>query len=291
MPEFLTEESCASEIRSFKRYGQRIPVLGRPAPRKDAVDVELIYGARRLFVATLLGVPLKVDLRDLTDKEALIEMDIENRQRRDVSPYERGMSYRAWLAEGFFSSQQELCNAFGISPARLSRLLKFAELPAVVTGAFACPTELKEKWAVHLVDFLNDSDSRRWLLEGARRLGSNEQRDSAEKVYKYLVSCGKGERQRLSRRSRTDIIHLEGDHRFVIRWKHQQAYLILPSSWLTSGIINELKNLFGRAASSGSFKRKGSRQSDSVASGKAVADRKTRAAMRTNGGAGNTIST
>ena len=91
--EYVNEETCKAEIASFQKHGQLVPALGRVLPGDCGYDVELIYGARRLFVARHLSVPLLVEIREISDRDALIAMDIENRQRMDISPYERAMSY------------------------------------------------------------------------------------------------------------------------------------------------------------------------------------------------------
>ena len=57
--EHITEESCADEIKSFAAHGQLIPALGRPIREDIGHDVEIICGARRLFVARHLNVPLR----------------------------------------------------------------------------------------------------------------------------------------------------------------------------------------------------------------------------------------
>jgi ParB family chromosome partitioning protein len=98
----ITEATCRSEIQSCAKHGQLVPVMGRKLHGDPDFDVELIYGARRLFVARHLNMPLSVELRELTDRAGLIAMDIENRVRKDISPYERGMSYSRWLRSGLF---------------------------------------------------------------------------------------------------------------------------------------------------------------------------------------------
>src|SRR5688572_6279056 len=75
----ISEETCRAEIDSFSRHGQLVPVLGRPLQAGSSYDVELICGARRLFAARHLNLPLKVDLREMSDHDAIIAMDIENR--------------------------------------------------------------------------------------------------------------------------------------------------------------------------------------------------------------------
>jgi ParB family transcriptional regulator, chromosome partitioning protein len=156
----ITEESCRAEIESISRHGQIVPALGRPLRGTPDYDVELICGARRLFVARHIKRDLAVELREISDREALILMDTENRQRTDISPYERGMSYARWLRSGHFQSQDDVARALKISAAQVSRLLKVARLPAVVVDAFADPTEIHESWGLDLMAALEDPERR-----------------------------------------------------------------------------------------------------------------------------------
>src|SRR6478672_420658 len=75
----LNEQCCRAEIESISRQGQLVPVLGRRLHSDPDYDVELIFGARRLFVARHLNMPVRVELRDLSDRDALAAMDTENR--------------------------------------------------------------------------------------------------------------------------------------------------------------------------------------------------------------------
>ena len=156
---YLTEESCKKEIESLSRQGQLIPALGRPLRGDPQCDVEIIYGSRRLFVARLLNQNLKVDLRELSDREAIVAMDIENRHRTDISPYERGLSYLRWLGGKQFQSQEEIAHTLKISTAQVSRLVKLARLPAVIVAAFENPIHIRESWGLELVDAWEDRKS------------------------------------------------------------------------------------------------------------------------------------
>ncbi len=149
LEEHVTEETCKAEIESFLSRGQLVPALGRALRGDPDYDVELIYGARRLFVARHVNKPLMVELQELTDHEAILAMHIENRQRLDISPYERGLSYVSWLRAGHFASQGELARALGISTSQVSRLCRLAGLPAVVVDAFRNPAEIREEWGLH----------------------------------------------------------------------------------------------------------------------------------------------
>src|ERR1700743_1344002 len=84
----VTEGTCRAEIESFSRNGQLLPVLARPLAGGPRYKFELICGARRLFVARHLNMQLLAEVRKISDREAVVSMDIENRQRRDISHYE-----------------------------------------------------------------------------------------------------------------------------------------------------------------------------------------------------------
>src|SRR5580698_7585424 len=104
----INERTCRAEIDSFSKHGQIVAAIGRSVHGDKNCDVELITGARRLFVARHLNQHIAVELRTMSDKEALIAMDAENRLRRDISPYERALSYSQWLRAGHFKHQDEI---------------------------------------------------------------------------------------------------------------------------------------------------------------------------------------
>lgn len=188
--EEISLETCGQLIESIRANGQRLSVLGRPSSRKDGPAIELIYGARRLFAAKTLGISILVDVRPVDDRTALIEMDVENRLRTDITPYERGLSYRRWLANGIFKTQAELSKALAISEAQVSRLLCFAELPAVVVGAFQSPSAIREEWAVVLAKQCRDAERRSVILRRAREHARAPQPRPAPHVFASLTEDG-----------------------------------------------------------------------------------------------------
>lgn len=185
----IDEKTCRAEIESFSVHGQFVPVLGRSLRDDPTHDVELVYGARRLFVARHLNKSLAVEMRDMTDREAIVAMDIENRQRADISPYERGVSYARWLRTGLFSSQEELARALNVSSSQVSRLSKMARLPAVIVNAFASPVQICEGWALDLIEAYDDPERRQRMVNTARALGNVVPRPLAREVYRQLRSA------------------------------------------------------------------------------------------------------
>ena len=191
-------------------------------------DIELITGARRLFVARHLNKPLLVELRRLNDKEAMIAMDTENRVRKDVSPYERALSYRQFLRSGHFNSQGEIANALKISPAQVSRVLRLAQLPTVIVKAFDDPTKIRESWGKRLIDLLEDPSTRTSLFEAARTLSAASERLAVKDVYRRLVAASSKGRKLSPRHHDVVVRGDQGTPLFRIRHRRDSIAFLLP---------------------------------------------------------------
>jgi ParB family transcriptional regulator, chromosome partitioning protein len=238
----LTENSCRPEIESISRNGQLVPVLGRALRGDPDHDIELIYGARRLFVARHLNVPLHVEMRELSDREAMVAMDIENRLRKDVSPYERGLSFSRCLRGGCFQTQEELAQSLRISGAQVSRLLAIARLPAAIISAFPDPREICETWGLELKKALEDPQQRRLTLERARRLSEGPPRRATD-IFTELVSLARRGRRRQVERSEEVVADDHGVALFRIRQLRNEVALVVSLHDLSPSLLNELRAL------------------------------------------------
>lgn len=237
----ISEETCREEIESFARHGQLVPVRGRPLSNDPHHDVELIYGARRLFIAQHLNLPLLVEVRDMSDRDAIIAMDIENRQRVDISAYERGASYSRWLRAGQFHSQDELAASLHISRSQVSRLLKLARLPAAVVGAFGSPAEICEGWGIELADCLEDPKRRQFVLESARLIASAGRRLPAKEVYLRLISAATRGRKLRPRRHDEVVKDEAGAPLFRVRVQTDSVVLVLPAQRVAASTLQHIK--------------------------------------------------
>ncbi|MGB6487361.1 MAG: ParB/RepB/Spo0J family partition protein [Steroidobacteraceae bacterium] len=238
----LNGESCKELITSIQRHGQRHPVLGRRFTGTLGASIELIYGGRRLFAAAQLGVKLLVDVQELNDRAGIVEMEIENRLRADISPYERGMSYRRWLNSRLFASQAELAKELGASEAQISRLLRYADLPAAVVGAFETVQSIREEWAVVLAKVCQDPSRRPAVLRRAREVSQVERRYPAQVVFRRLVS-GAHMAGREAGRPRDEVVKSPSGrpiYRIAIRAK--TVHFIVPRETLSERLVYELKH-------------------------------------------------
>ena len=161
------------------------PIKVRPlAGSKDRY--EIIYGYRRHRACLDLGLPVLALVEQINDKELFKEMERENRDRLDLSPWEQGRMYRQSLSEGLFASLGELSKEIGIDKGNLSKALRLAELPDVIVDAFSSPLDLQFRWAKLLNDALQQAPDQ--VLERAKKLSENKKdKRSSKEVLDILL--------------------------------------------------------------------------------------------------------
>jgi len=239
LEDYITEETCKDEIESVASHGQLVPALARPLTGNKDYDVEIIFGARRLFVARHLNIPLNVELRPMTDQEAILVFDAEDRHREDISPYERALSYAQWLKAGYFASQEDLAKGLRISASQVSRLLKLTQLPSVVLTAFQSPLSIREVWAIDLYKKWTDPAVRPMMAHRARQLRSEIR--SPEFVYEQLIACG-SKTGRPVRPGRDEVVLCDrGTPLFRVRRQRHCVALLLPLNRTSAKVLDRIR--------------------------------------------------
>lgn len=241
LEQHVDETSCREEIESFLKHGQLVPALGRTLRDDPDYDVELIYGARRLFVARHLNKQLRVELRPMSNGEAIAAMDIENRHRLDISPYERGRSYVKWLQHKLFNSQEDIARQLKISASQVSRLMKLAQLPSVVVAAFKSPADICETWALELTAVLDDSKSRERTCALARSIASSPVRPEPREVLRRLLSASAPGHKIKGTRHDEVVVGRKGQPLFRIRQLASTTAFVLPSERLSADLLAHLR--------------------------------------------------
>lgn len=237
----INAQTCKAEIDSFSAHGQLVPALGRRLTDDPNYEIELIYGARRLFAARHLKMPLLVELRELSDREGLVAMDIENRQRQDISPYERGLSYKRWLRSGHFASQDDISRTLQVSASQVSRLLQLAHLPAVVVNAFRDPADIRENWGLDLVEALNDPQRRAATIRSARSLGNDSPRLQGRDVIRKLLSfSARGRKPKVEAHDKV-VSGSDGSPLFRIRYLNNSIALIFTADKISGQSIDRIE--------------------------------------------------
>ncbi|HYW76168.1 MAG TPA: ParB/RepB/Spo0J family partition protein [Gammaproteobacteria bacterium] len=216
--EELNYERCAGLINALIAQGkQEIPAIGRRIRDDPEHDFEIIAGARRHWSVSWLrnnGYPdfrYFVEIRDIdTDEEAFRIADIENRDREDVSAYERAVEYASALTNYYEGDRERMARRLEIGKATLSRYIMLAELPDEVVGAFPDRLSVSLSQAQALNPLLKDEKKRELVLNKAkelrevRRQAQQEGRQglSAREVVRELEESGKTS----ARRRRTRIL-------------------------------------------------------------------------------------
>lgn len=172
--ERLSESRCRDLIDSFKRVGkQEFPAIVRKREQGDEYDYELICGARRHWTSSYLGWDLLVEVRELSDRQAFILQDIENRDREDISDYERAQDYLAALPKYFDNKQAHMAKFLEIDKSNFGKLLDLTKLPPVVVSSYADIRDLKTHHGSTIKQLLAEASSKRRVLERAKELSEN----------------------------------------------------------------------------------------------------------------------
>ena len=150
---------------------------------------EIIFGHRRHQACLELAISVLAMVEDLDDKRLFIEMDRENRQRKDLRPFEIGSMYAKALDEGLFPSARRLAEEVGIDHSQLSKALSLARLPVDLVRAFQSPLDLQYRWVADLTDALQ-RDPEQVLLR-AKAIQNEDPRPASADVFGRLVA-GRG---------------------------------------------------------------------------------------------------
>ncbi|MGT2457732.1 ParB/RepB/Spo0J family partition protein [Cupriavidus basilensis] len=163
--------------------GNVIPVKIQP---RDDGEYELVFGNRRHHIALKNNLPLlALVVAPLSDRELFVEMEHENRERKNPSPWEQGRSYRRALDANLWPSQNAMAAALGVSQGYISNALAVYGLPELVVGAFSSPNDIQFAWVKEL-GALAQLEKR--ALAARVRLANDVEDRNAKKVYAALTA-------------------------------------------------------------------------------------------------------
>jgi len=166
----LSKERCQDLIEGFRRADQQFAAIVRKVTDSEDFDYEFICGARRHWTASYLKRDLIVEVRSLDDREAFLLQDIENRDREDISDYERACDYARALPVYFNNIKSHMAEQLQIDQGNFSRFLALAELPKEIVEAYADIRELLTHHGTQYAKFLDDPNAKKRLLASAKKL-------------------------------------------------------------------------------------------------------------------------
>jgi len=182
----LNETNCADLIESMRAQGrQEMPAIVRRVTGDPRHDFEVVCGARRHWTVTWLRAnnypefKFLIEPREVTDEEAFRLADLENRNRKDLSDYERATDYVRAIERYYGGSQQRMVERLEVSKSWLSRYLELARLPAEILASFGSPQVIRITHAAVLAPLLRVPGTRERILAAAAVL-AEEQAAGAE---------------------------------------------------------------------------------------------------------------
>lgn len=179
--ELLNESRCADLIEGFKaQRRQEFPAIVRRIADDPDHDYEVVCGARRHWTVAWLRAHnyrefrFLIEVRDLSDEEAFRLSDIENRDREDISDYERALDYADAVTRYYNGRQKDMAARLDVSEGWLSRYLGLAKLPKAIVEAYAEITDIKERHARDLNPLLSHPDKKAAVLEAAKAIAKRQ---------------------------------------------------------------------------------------------------------------------
>ena len=178
------------KVRPKAVAGPGVGLSNPPGARQALAEAggplyEIVFGHRRHRACLELGLPVSAMVEDLPEQQMFVQMERENRARKDLSAWEQGMMYARALDQGLYPSNRQLASAIGRDLGDIGKALSLARLPAAVVQAFASPLDLQYRWAKPLGD-AQQRDPEGLVLQ-ARALKAQVDKLSPKQIFDALI--------------------------------------------------------------------------------------------------------
>ncbi len=122
----FSDEAIAALADSIREHGILQPILVRPM---DTGGYQIVAGERRWRAARMLGLDeVPVNIKELSDMEAMQIAIIENLQRENLNPVEEAAGYNE-LIEKFGMTQDKVAKMVGRSRSAVANSVRLLSLP------------------------------------------------------------------------------------------------------------------------------------------------------------------
>lgn len=143
---WMNVDKCQDLISSIRKNGQKVPIFARKLENDtEGKSWEIIAGRRRWFACGHLGIKVRVKAVEASDRECAILMNLENKDRNDISEFEDAVSYKQQLDAKLFDSQDEMASALDLKKSKLSKMISASRILSYpeIMGLFDDITLLK----------------------------------------------------------------------------------------------------------------------------------------------------
>ncbi len=258
--ELLNADNCSDLIEGIQQQGrQEFPAVVRKIHGDENFDYEVICGARRHFAISWLRqnnypqYKYLIEVRDLSDEEAFRLADIENRDRADISDYERACDYAAAVKLYYDGKQKNMAKRLQVSEAWLSRYLYLAKLPIEIVNAYPNSNDIKELHARTLKPFLSNSEMRErviaksiWLRQARESAGEHSTGPWSDSTYvlKSLKTAGLGQVAEAKAKPKKKVFKIENSEHQITCADSGDKIVITLDADLSNDHLKHLFDLF-----------------------------------------------
>jgi ParB family chromosome partitioning protein len=153
---------------------------------------EIVFGHRQHRACQELGLPvLAVVVAEMDERTLWQEMERENRARQDLSPFEQGRHYRVALDTGLYPSIRRLAEAIGVDISQAAKVIRIADLPEEVLGAFNSPCDIQVNWSSKLNAAVEKDPE--GIRKRARKLAAAAEKRKPRQVFEALTEATQGD--------------------------------------------------------------------------------------------------
>lgn len=125
----FSDESITALAESIREHGMLQPILVRPI---ITGGYQIVAGERRWRAARMLGLDeVPVNIKELSDSEAMQIAIIENLQRENLNPIEEAAGYNE-LIEKYGMTQDKIAKMVGRSRSAIANTVRLLSLPKQV---------------------------------------------------------------------------------------------------------------------------------------------------------------
>ena len=125
----FSDEAIAALADSIREYGVLQPILVRPL---GTGMYQIVAGERRWRAARMLGLDeVPVNIKELSELEAMQIAIVENLQRENLNPLEEASGYSE-LIEKFGMTQEKVAKLVGRSRSAVANAVRLLTLPEIV---------------------------------------------------------------------------------------------------------------------------------------------------------------
>jgi ParB family transcriptional regulator, chromosome partitioning protein len=147
----LSEAALSDLVEAIRETTQLSPILVRPHPDKSG-RYQTAFGHRRTRAVSILGIPVRAIVREMTDEEMVVAQGQENHARKDLSYIEKARF--AQRLEARFN-RETIMTAMSVYKSDLSNMLTVAHsIPEDITDAIGPAPKTGRRGWIQLADLM-----------------------------------------------------------------------------------------------------------------------------------------